>query len=296
MPGPANKSHLVEVTSPASGADDLDIAELKNRVAPFKQRMQEAKRAIPGIEFYPYDTLGNLWVLDELLRGDRRKLRTLTDGRPVADIGAADGELGFFFETMGLDVHLVDNAPTNYNGLRGARALKEALGSKAEIHDIDLDSQFKMPEKEYGLVLFLGILYHLKNPYYVLETLAKMSRHIVLSTRVTQYAPSLEPRAAAPTLLGELVSRVVAPNKHMTRVAGMPVAYLVDERECNNDPTNFWIFSPEGLQRLLSRCGWEVIDFMTKGNQVNSDPASNAGDQRAFVLARSRVCRSPWAR
>src|SRR4051812_13543041 len=100
MPGPANKSHLVEVTGTPGGGDDLDIADLKNRVAPFKQRMQEAKRAIPGIEFYPYDTLGNLWVLDELLRGDRRKLRALTDGRPVADIGAADGELGFFFETM----------------------------------------------------------------------------------------------------------------------------------------------------------------------------------------------------
>lgn len=294
MSGPASTPKLVENAGPAGGGS-VDIGELKARVPAFKWRWHEAKSGISGIEFYPYDTLGNIWLLDELLRGARRDLTALTEGRPIADIGAADGELGFFLESAGFDVHLVDNAPTNYNRLRGARALKEALGSRVEIHDVDLDTQFDFPQTEYGLVLFLGILYHLKNPYYVLERLAKMSHHIVLSTRVAQYAPSLEPRASAPSLLGELISRMVAPRKEMTRIAGLPVAYLVDERECNNDPTNFWIFSPEGLQRLLSRCGWEIIDFMTKGNQINSDPATGRGDLRAFCLARSRTCPSPWA-
>jgi tRNA (mo5U34)-methyltransferase len=296
MPGPGSKPHLVEVPGPAGGRSNLDIGELKKNVGPFKQRLQEIKRGIPSIEFYPYDTIGNLWLLDDLLRGARRDLQSLTEGRPVADVGAADGDLGFYLESLGLDVHLVDNARTNYNGLSGARAVKQALGSSVEIHDLDLDTQFKMPEKEYGLVLFLGILYHLKNPYHVLETLAKTSRHIVLSTRVTQYAPSVEPRAAEPSLMAEIVSRVMKRDRRMTRVAGLPVAYLVDERECNNDPTNYWVFSPEGLQRIMARCGWEIIDFMTTGNTINSDPASALGDQRAYCLARSRACASPWAR
>lgn len=268
---------------------DLDVRELRDRVPDFKRRLAEVKQGISGIDFYPYDTLGNLWALDELLRGEHRRLAGLTEGRPIADIGAADGDLAFFLETQGFDVHIVDNAPTNCNNLRGARAVKEALGSRVEIHDIDLDSQFRLPETEYGLVLFLGILYHLKNPYYVLENLARVSRHIVLSTRVAGYATAVEPRPAAPSLLAELVARVVGRGKEMTRIAGLPMAYLVDERECNNDPTNFWIFTVEGLHRIMRRCGWEICDFQTTGNQVNSDPASTKGDQRAWVFARSRV-------
>jgi tRNA (mo5U34)-methyltransferase len=267
-------------------AETLDIIALQERVPAFQKRLAEIKRAIPGISFYPHDTFGNLWHLEKLLRGERRDLARLAGGLPVADIGAADGDLAFFLEAQGLDVHIIDNAPTNCNGLDGARAVKQALGSDVAVHDIDLDTQFSLPQAEYGLVFFLGILYHLKNPYYALEMLARRARHIALSTRVAQFARPLSPPPAPG--VREMLSRMID-SSEMTRIAGLPVAYLVDERECNDDPTNFWIFTHEGLKRILSRCGWDVVDYMAVGNTTKSDPATPAGDERAFCLARSRV-------
>lgn len=268
-------------------ADSLDIAALQAFVPAFKARLAEIKRGIPNISFYPHDTFGNLWHLETLLHGERRDLGRLAGGLPVADIGAADGDLAFFLESRGLDVHVIDNGPTNCNNLDGARAVKEALRSKVAVHDIDLDTQFTLPQAEYGLVFFLGILYHLKNPYYALEMLARRSRHIVLSTRVAQFARPLVPPPAPG--VRERLSRLVDPPSDLTRIAGLPVAYLVDERECNDDPTNFWIFTHEGLKRILSRCGWEILDYMAVGNTTKSDPATQGGDERAFCLARSRV-------
>lgn len=67
------------------------------------------------------------------------------------------------------------------------------------------------------------------------------------------------------------------------------MAYLLDERESNNDSTNYWIFSDAGFRRILKRTGWEIRDYITVGNTANSDPATQEGDERAFCLAESRV-------
>jgi hypothetical protein len=170
--------------------------------------------------------------------------------------------------------------------------VKEALGSKVTITDVDLDSQFALPHSDYGLVFFLGILYHLKNPFFALESLSRAARHCVVSTRIAKFATGVEDRS--PTPLSKLVglARDQLPPKAQKaltqrRIEDMPVAYLVDDFECNNDPTNFWIFSAEGLKRLFKRTGWEIIDFATSGNTDRSDPASQDGDERAWVFARS---------
>jgi hypothetical protein len=68
----------------------------------------------------------------------------------------------------------------------------------------------------------------------------------------------------------------------------IPVGYLLAADECNNDATNYWIFSEAGLRRLLHRTGWDVLDFGTVGATGMSDPATAKGDERAFCLVRSR--------
>jgi tRNA (mo5U34)-methyltransferase len=277
---------------------DIDIGELRRRATAFRSKIAEVRRGIDGVKFYPYDTLANFDALDRLLTGDNRRFLRLAEGGAVADVGAADGDLAFFLETLGCEVHIVDNGPTNFNNLRAARALKKAFESRAQIHEVDLDSQFSLPQEKYGLVFFLGLLYHLKNPFYAMERLARSARHVVLSTRVAQYAQPLTQSYAEPSSrLWRLASRALrrlplpipVPASGMTRIAGLPVAYLVDERECNNDPTNYWMFTVDGLRRLLRRCGWEILDFTTTGNTLASDPASQHGDERAWCLARSRV-------
>ena len=246
----------------------LDISALRSRASEFELALAAQKRKVGGEGFpwYPYGTLNNLVHLDNLLTGTNRDFSTLIGDLPVADIGAADGDMAFFLETLGYAVDVVDYGPTNFNALRGARLLKEERGSKISIHETNLDAYFNWPQPKYGLALFMGVLFHLKNPFYVLESLAKVTRFALISTRIAQYSPDLK-----------------------TRIANLPVGYLLHATEANNDATNFWIFSEAGLCRILERTGWNILDHMTVGNTHKSDPASTKGDERSFMLLQSQV-------
>ena len=245
----------------------VDISDIKDRALTYQLllKAKKAELAPTSYNWYPYETLSNFVHLERLLTGDNRHLLGLVEGGGVVDIGGADGDLAFFLETLGFDVDMVDNGPTNCNGLQGARALKGALCSSVAIHEVDLDAQFALPRDHYSLVFLLGILYHLKNPYFTLERLASHTAYCLLSTRIAKFTPDK-------SLL----------------LAHAPVAYLVDPFETNNDPTNYWMFSEAGLRRILDRTQWDVLDFIRVGNVTESDPVHADKDERAFCLLRSR--------
>lgn len=243
-----------------------DAAEVARDAMLFREQLERTKATLEDASFwYPYDIMANFLHLDHLLTGEYRSVFDRLDESVVADIGAADGDLAFFCESRGAAVDIIDHGSTNFNGLRGARRMQQHLGSSVSIHDIDLDNQFTLPRERYDLTFFLGILYHLKNPFFVMEHLARRSETCFLSTRVAKYA-----------------------GPQRTSIQALPVAYLLGPREANNDPTNFWIFSTAGLRRLLDRCGWDVLAYATVGNVENSDPATAQGDERAFCYLRSR--------
>ncbi len=237
----------------------------------FRRRFEEAKERARerGFSWYPYDCFANLFYLQHLLHDAGLSLSDVAGTEPLLDIGAADGALSFFFESLGYRVEAWENSGTNMNRLEGLRTLSAILGSRISIRDVDLDGRFEMAER-YGAVLFLGTLYHLKNPFYVLETLAGHARYCFLSTRVARWNPRRE-----------------------IRLDGMPVAYLLDPDECNADTTNYWIFSPAGLERLARRAGWSICSAATSGS-ADSDPSSQEDDERMFLLLRST--RSPAER
>jgi tRNA (mo5U34)-methyltransferase len=245
----------------------MEIRDLIPKAEAFTRRLTDIKSALaPAPFWYPYGSMQKLQILNQFLTGPNRDIAFLAAGAPIADIGAADGDVAFFLESLGFTVDIVDNGPTNNNGLEGARKLKEALNSKVDIHEVDLDAQFRLPRRNYGLVLFLGILYHLQNPFYALKELAKSTRYAFLSTRIAR-----------------------GTTDRQVRFDKVPVAYLLGPSECNNDSTNYWIFSEAGLSRILERTGWEVLDSGRFGNTKYSDPSSRDGDERAFLLVKSQV-------
>ncbi len=255
----------------------MDIAELDKLSQSYKKDLERKKEGLSPSEFawYPYGTLDNFHILNRLLTGENRSFLDHVGDGPIADIGAADGDIAFFLESLGYRVHIADFPPTNLNGCRGMRLLKQAFDSQAEILETDLDAQFKLVAERYELAFFLGILYHLKNPYLALESLAKCARHAFISTRVTRFN-------VAKGAEGKDV------NRNRVELRDIPAAYLVAPNETNNDATNFWMFSEAGLHRILHRSGWDVLDFATFGNTSNSDPATATGDERAFCYVRSR--------
>jgi hypothetical protein len=245
-----------------------DIGWIARSAAAYQIHLDAIKQTVEPRDFnwYPYDSIGSLFTLEEVLTGDSRYLIELLDAGPVLDLGCADGELAFFLESLGCAVDAIDQPLTNYNRMKGVRALKQALNSSVEIHEADLDSYFRLPKGRYRAAFVFGILYHLKNPYYVLETLSRHVRYCFLTTRIARFGPDRK-----------------------TALHEVPVGYLVEPTETNDDPTNYWIFSEPGLLRLLARTGWMVRDFRTFGNTCDSDPASWEGDQRAFCFAERRI-------
>jgi tRNA (mo5U34)-methyltransferase len=244
-------------------AVDIDklIAALGGQVERLRLARAEAGNEL---SWYRYDILANVVHVDNMLTGENRDLARLAEDLPVADIGAADGDLAFALEDVaGWDVDIIDTAATNMNGLKGAHALRKQLSSTVGIYDIDLDRQFSLPRERYGLVFLLGILYHLQNPFYALREIAAHSTHCLLSTKVARFA-----------------------GQERTPVGHLPMAYLVAPDETNNDPTNYWVFTPNGLERLVQRAGWTILERYNVGNTTMSDPATPDNDERMFLLLR----------
>ena len=243
----------------------MNIAELVERGFAFKQSLDATKAAVaPGFAWYPYDSISNLVHLDTLLTGARRELLELIGpGGRILDLCCADGELAFFFESLGCPVDAVDHPIGNYNSMEGVTALARELGSAAVISQVDLNQPFMLPKNRYAAIFFFGALYHVKNPFQVMETLARHTRYCFLSTRVANTLPG------------------------GARIDAEPVAYLAGRDEVNDDDSNYWIFSRAGLERLLARTHWTVLDIATVGATAYSDPVHPDRDERAFVLAES---------
>lgn len=257
----------------------MDIAQLDTASQRYRRHLEKIKLDLAPSEFiwYPYGTLDNFHILGHMLSVQNRDFLDKVGDGLIVDIGAADGDLAFFLESLGYRVHVADFPPTNCNGCQGVRLLKQTLKSNVEILETDLDAGFTLPAERYELAFFLGILYHLKNPYLALESLAKSARYAFISTRVTRFNVAKGTEGNAGAL-----------NQTRLDLHSAPVAYLVAPDETNNDATNFWMFSEAGLRRILDRCGWDVVDFMTFGNTTDSDPATPQGDERAFCYVRSR--------
>lgn len=244
-----------------------NVREFVQRSQLFAKTLAQAKQTPPGeiLNWYPYNTLASLVHVQELLQDRWAQFERSLQCGPVLDIGCGDGDLSLFFASLGSRACAVDYPPTNFNWMGGVRALRDRLGYSLDIREMNVDSDFCLPENDWGLVLLLGVLYHLKNPFFILEQLARRAHYCLLSTRVAK----------------RTVSGV--------SIQSEPVAYLLDHREANDDPTNYWIFSEAGLLRLAKRAGWRPLNWISTGNQKNSNPVDNHADERMFVFLRSQL-------
>jgi tRNA (mo5U34)-methyltransferase len=95
-------------------------------------------------------------------------------GKRVLDIGAWDGWFSFEMEKRGASVVAVDAVPKE-NFL----AARELLGSKVEF--LVRDVYDLRPEElgHFDIVLFLGVLYHLKHPMLALERVSALAADLV---------------------------------------------------------------------------------------------------------------------
>lgn len=243
------------------------VSPLVRKGLRFRRRFEQAKRVLGPVpfEWYRYDSFSNLFYFQYLLNASSLTFSEVVGNSAVLDLGAGDGALSFFLESLGCHVDAVDFSGSNINEMRGLRTLAAHFESRVRLQDTDLDSCSDAFGGSYGITLFLGTLYHLKNPFSVLERLAHHTRFCFLSTRVARLSAD-----------------------RRVRLDTLPIAYLLDATECNSDSTNYFVFSPAGLLRLVERSGWDVCRYISSG-PLASDPVTSEGDERLFMLLKSRV-------
>jgi tRNA (mo5U34)-methyltransferase len=95
-------------------------------------------------------------------------------GKRVLDIGAWDGWFTFALERRGAQVMAVDSTP--FEGFRIARDL---FGSQAEYRIEDVCRLTPATVGYFDIVMFLGVLYHLKHPMLALERVCELATDMV---------------------------------------------------------------------------------------------------------------------
>lgn len=161
-------------------------------------------------------------------------------GKTVLDIGAWDGFFSFECERRGAArVVAADwfswHSPDGWGRKAGFEMAREALGSKVE--DVDIDVMDLSPDRvgTFDVVLFLGVLYHLRHPLLALERVASVTKGLLILDTVVD-------------MVG----------------FGRPAAAFYPGRELNNDPTNWWAPNPEGVTALLHSAGFSQVRTVTK--------------------------------
>lgn len=207
--------------------------------------------------YYPYKTLDVIPQILPILKQQKMDLEQYLVNKTILDLGCGDGDLSFFFETFGPEkVLAVDWGPTNYNNMEACPVLKRELRSKVHFINMDIHSFDFERLPRFDTVFCFGFLYHSPNPIWILEKLSKHTQHLFLTTKVFDSDRSY--------------------------------AYFYDIGECNNDPTNWWCFTPKALGLMLKRAGFDTFLLERLDSHVGaSDPVDLRLDGRAFAYARS---------
>jgi tRNA (mo5U34)-methyltransferase len=184
-------------------------------------------------------------------------------GWTVLDIGCNGGFYSFEMKRRGAERVLgVDHDPVY---LAQARYAGDRLGLDVEFRHLDVYDIDLVGEK-FDLVLFLGVLYHLRYPLYALEKVAGVVRRRLVFQ--TMERGSSEIRRFEPDYpIGETA---------MFEDERYPRLYFV-EASYAGDPTNWFIPNAAASQAMLRSCGLEVLEKPC-GEVYLCQPSSHSDD------------------
>jgi tRNA (mo5U34)-methyltransferase len=179
------------------------------------------------------------WELASSLPEDMTGWRAL-------DVGCNAGFYSFALARRGADVLAID---TDRHYLRQARWAAEQFGltDRVEFEQLEVYDLARHAER-FDLVLFLGVLYHLRHPLFALDLLAeKAERLLVLQTLTMPGDDELKPPRDLPFDARETLLD-----------PGWPKMAFLEHRFAD-DPTNWWAPSHACVEAMLRSAGLIVV-------------------------------------
>jgi tRNA (mo5U34)-methyltransferase len=164
---------------------DLRLA-VEQQVA--KCRLERMRAEVQKIKWWHSIDLGNGIVTpgayDTRTLLDRIGMPTDLHGLTVLDIGAWDGYMSFESERRGAARVLATDSFVWRNKVRaGKSGFEFARGAlHSSVEDMEIDVMDLSPERvgTFDLVLFLGVLYHLRHPLLALERVRSVTKKLLI--------------------------------------------------------------------------------------------------------------------
>ena len=164
--------------------------------------------------------------------------------RTVLDIGAWDGFYSFEAERRGAKRVLATDSFSwqvrgEGTGKRGFQLAREALGSAVQDRDIDVMDLSAEEVGTFDVVLFLGVLYHLRHPLLALERVAAVTGDLLILE--TEVDLALGSRPAMAFYPGE---------------------------ELREDWTNWWGPNPAAVVAMLHAVGFARVEVVSPNSRA----------------------------
>jgi tRNA (mo5U34)-methyltransferase len=198
------------------------------------------------------------------------------DGLSVLDIGAWDGFFSFEAERRGAE-RVVAIDPACWNGpawgergwgtRQGFDLAHRALRSKVQTRDIELLDLSPETIGTFDVVFFLGVLYHLEDPWPYLRAAASVCTKLMV---VETHGDLLDTRRAA-------------------------MAFYPGD-ELDGDPSNWWGPNRAALRGMLADAGFERIDLFVDAGRAKRIARSLARRARGgrYPIQAGRIVAHAW--
>ena len=176
-------------------------------------------------------------------------LPTSLAGWRALDIGCNAGFYSFQLADRGADVVGIDADEHYLEQARWARSLF-GLDDRVELRRQTVYDLARSDES-FDLILFMGVLYHLRHPLLALDAVAARARRLVVLQTLTVETDHERPQARRLANLDwEERSRLLED--------GWPAALFV-EQKLFNDPTNWWVPNHAAVEAMARSSGLEVL-------------------------------------
>ncbi|MBV9655321.1 MAG: DUF1698 domain-containing protein [Acetobacteraceae bacterium] len=182
------------------------------------------------------DVVSPGWIgLDKIRRMAKLIFDRPLAGKSVLDIGCWDGAYSLEAVRRGAGRVLATDHfawHDSWGDRRCFELTRQYLAPSIEAMDIDVHHLSEARVGRFDTVLFLGVFYHLRHPFQVLEQVAALAREVLV-----------------------VESRIVAP------LSRKPFMRFYPGRELDGDPTNWWAPNRACMEAMLRDLGFARITF-----------------------------------